>query len=169
MCKCGKKLDKGEKLCNKCFLRVVSKRIKRELHNYRWFEKTEKVRIIDDGSSRAQILEEELVPLLKKAKIDVKIVKKKMKNTKIIVTDNLDDYAHDLIQTMTENKKWEKDELVRPLKQISDREINRYAKIKKLRSFKRKKDEIIQFLNDIEKRSPETKFAILKSGKELLD
>jgi len=162
-CKCGKKPNKGRKYCKKCFFRIFEKRMRREMHNYVWFKKDEKVRLIDDQTCKTKIIEQLLIPILKEARIDVKITKTKPKNARIILTDNLDDYNGDFLKAIMNDKKLEKDAFVRPLKQISDDEINTYAKLTNLPGLKRKKDLIFDFMNSMEQRFPETKFAILNS------
>ena len=162
-CKCGKKPYKSIKYCENCFLRIFEKRMRKEMHNYIWFKKHEKVRLIDDKTCKTKIIEQLLIPILKEARIDVKIVKVKLKNARIILTDNLDDYNMAFLKAVMNNKKLEKDEYVRPLRQISDEEINTYSEIKDLKKLKRKKELIFDFMNAMDQRFPETKHAIINS------
>ena len=168
-CKCGKRALEGLKHCKKCFLRIFEKRARKELQRYPWFKKSEKVLIIDDGTCKTEILKELVLPLIEVIRIPVKIGKKQLKGHRIVSSENADDVIQAFLGQVLKNKKWEKDELIRPLRQITDEEINIYAELKGFKQFKRKKENILGFVNEMEERYPETKFALLKISAQLLN
>ena len=167
-CKCGKKAAEGLKYCKKCFTRIFEKRVRGELQRYPWFKKEEKVMILDDGTCKTEILKALVLPLIQEIRILVKINKKQLKGHRIVSPENMEDVIQAFLSQVLKDKKWEKDEIIRPLRQITDKEINKYAKLKGLQEFKRKKDEIQGFLNEMEEKNPETKFALLKSSEKFI-
>ncbi len=168
-CKCGKKKESDLGYCKKCFIKIFEKRIRRELQKYTWFTKKDKVTILDDGTCKVAILKQLVLPLLEQARINVKFRKSMPKAGRIISAENMEDVVLGFLTTVITNKTWKKDKIVRPLRQLTDKEINQYAKLKGLKEFKRKKDEISGFLTEMDKRYTETKYALLKSSEKLLD
>jgi len=166
-CKCGKKTAEGLKYCKKCFLRIFEKRIRRELQRYPWFKKKEKVIILDDGTCKMGILKQQVLPLLEDVRVQIKIGKKKIKGCRIISPENLEDVVGEFLEKVLENKKFKADNVIRPLRQITDKEINKYAEFKSLQYFKRKKNDILKFVDAMEKDYPETKFALLKVSQKI--
>ncbi|HDD70611.1 MAG TPA: hypothetical protein ENF94_00460 [Candidatus Woesearchaeota archaeon] len=168
-CRCGKEALKGQKYCKRCFLRIFEKRVRKELQRYRWFKKGDKVLILDDSTSKTDILKEVFLPLVEAIRIPVKIGKRRRKGYRIVTPENADDECHAFLAAITKNKEWKKKEEIKPLRQITDEEIQLYIKIKGFNPYKRKKDELYEFIDDMEKKYPETKFALLKSSEQSLD
>lgn len=169
MCKCRKKKAPGLDYCKKCFERIFEKRIRSELHNYPWFKKGEKVIFLDDESCKTEILKKLVLPLLEKARIEVKLSSKKPRKGRIISADNLEDVIVEFLTAVVENKPWKKDKIIRPLRQLTDKEINQYAKLKDLKEFKRKQNPALDLVNTLEQKHQETRFALLKSSEKLLN
>lgn len=169
-CKCGKKTMKRSKYCKQCFMKIFEKRIRRELQKNPWFKKGEKVLILEDNSCKTDIIKQQVVPLIKTAKIPVKIGKKIIsKGERIISPENLEDFIADFLKKILKNQTWKKDEIIRPLRQLTDTEIKQYAELKNLKKNKRKKDPILTFINKMEKEYPEIKFTLLKTSQQLFD
>jgi hypothetical protein len=166
-CKCGKNIFSEEKYCDKCFLKIFEKRIRKELQNYKWFKKKEKALIIDDKTTKTKIIKELVQPLIETAQIHVETGKKEKKGYRTISPENLEDTAEKFLETTIKNKKLKKDKKIRPLQKITDAEINQYAKIKKLKRYERKKSRIITFLDELEKKNPEIKYSLLKIIEQL--
>ena len=164
------------KLCKNCFIRYFQKKV---LYTNRKFKLIQKHDIIypeTKNSLKDSVLKNILNLFVEKGIIELTTSKKKA--DKIAISNNLDTESnkiiHELIQGNTKKLKEfspKNKTIIKPLYLFLDTEIKLYAKIKKLKSkdSNAKKDNITKFVNNLEKKHPEIKRAIVNSYLELYD
>lgn len=174
--KCGKKADismkhLGGDLCSTCFAEVIEKRIRKSLREHDWLKPDDKIIIIDDGTLKAKVLIHLLKSIfkgqpfkfeIKKGAISSAEIPVKGRN-KVIIPWNMDDEVEQYLNALFNNKKIKKTKLIKPLLNISDEEIDYFAKIKKMKGKKKAKTTLGNMMDDLEKRYPGSKFGLLKS------
>ena len=97
------------------------------------------------------------------SKMPVEIVSKKKAN-KIVVSWSMDDEANEFISALFNNKKVKKNNDIKLLKVLSDKELLLFAKIKGLKFKANKKNKDVQkFLDDVEKKHGNIKYNLLKN------
>jgi len=174
--KCGKKAQismkhLGGDLCPTCFAEVIEKRVRKSLRENEWLKPDDDIIIIDDSTVKAKAVMYLLKSIfkgqpfkfnIKKASIASAEKLAKSKN-KVIIPWNMDDEVEQYLDALFNNKKIKKTKLIKPLLNISDEEIDYFAKIKKLKGKKKPKTKLGKMLDDLEKRYPGSKFGLLKS------
>ena len=143
----------GGSLCPACFAEVIEKRVRKSLREHDWLKPADKILVIDDGTL--------------KSKAGIHIIKSIFKLskgcTKVIIPWNLDDEIGQYLDALMNNKKIPKTKHIKFLINISDEEIDYFAKIKKIKGKKRAKTKLGKMLDNLEKRYPGSKFGLLKS------
>ena len=166
-------------VCKSCFLKIVEKRVRKELRTKKLIRKNDRILVVDNGSKEFAVGHYLLKNIIKN--LPVKIAKIKTnkailpkttkKYDKVIIPWSLDDEAEDFLNALFNSKKQTKSskKAIKLLMNISDEEIGLFAKIKKFKYRKRKKSKIKQMLDMLEKRYPGYKFSLLNSIKALSD
>jgi len=154
----------GRDICEKCFVRLIEKRVKKSLG--RIFSKGNKVLVVGDLAEYFLRKSVKNLPL--------KIVKRKeipsdVSNfDKIVVEETIDDVDAEFLSgffskqfVFKKNKK-----IIKILKSITDEEAVKFAEIKGV-GFEVKKENkaIKEFLKKISKKHPEVRFNLLKNVK----
>jgi len=179
--KCGKNnvYFKDLRLCRSCFLNIVERRIRKEVRLKKLVRKHDSLLIIDDNSYDAKNLIYLVKKIIGKMPISLKIIKgkytidKKIKfKGKVIVPWNLDDEVSMFLKYFFKNKKIKYighyDNIIKPLIVITADESKQFARLMKFKFKDKKKDEIKEFLDKMEKRYHGTKFGIKKSIQQIL-
>lgn len=170
---------KGFDFCRNCFIKVIERRVRKELRMSEAIKKGDNLLIIDDGTCSAKLN----VLLIKKSVGDItKITVKKGKfnpdkkisfKGKIIAPWNLDDEILLFMNSFFNNKLFrylgDHGNIVKPLISIKQDECETFAKLTGLKyNMKTKTDDLAGFIGKIEEKYPGTKFGILKTTKQML-
>lgn len=185
MCiECSKKpvyeLTNKRKFCKKCFCNYIEKKVFYTIRKFKLIKQEEKVYILYSKDTASAVLYSILSKLAKQRRQNiVKVTEKDMKSLKrVVVSSNLDEEAEGIIRNLMYNNIQSMSNLgpkerkrVKPLYFCSDKEIMLYAKLKKLpigRQKENKKDKIRDFLDEMEKKHPELKNAIVNAFLEIM-
>jgi hypothetical protein len=141
------------KLCKKCFLDYIERKVFRTIRKYDML--TSPIRLKKDNSINYTVLKH--------------ILEKKFEvvfgNTS--VSENLSDVAEDAFENILEGKfegKKPKDKVSRPLYFVSDKEIELYAKLSGLKGKEKKRDKRIQELfNRFMKKNPDLEINVVRA------
>lgn len=174
--KCNKKAGislkhLGGSLCPGCFAEVIEKRIRRAFREHKWISPKDCVLVIDDNTLKARMAIYIISSIFKDRPFNFCFKKGSIddagrlsaKYDKVIIPWNLDDEIELSLKAVFEAKKPEKTNFIKPLLNISDEEIEYFAKIKNIKGEKKAKTKLGKMLDDLEKRYPGSKFGLLKS------
>lgn len=150
-------------LCKECFINTLKKRIKRELkglHN-------RKVLMMNDGSAAAILLKTAVseatsgTPVVLDEHPDLSKISG---YDAVLVPWIADNLVRDFLKEILYNVEMKPDpeNMIRPLRAITEQEIEEFARLESL-PYEKKNDELHSFIEELEKKYPSTKFAILKS------
>ena len=179
--KCGKKpeisLSHIGKLCRPCFLGIIEKRVRKGLRIKKLIRKNDRILVVDNGSKESAVggyllknIIKDLPVKITKIKTSKAITPKTTKRyDKVIIPWSLDDEAEEFLEMLFNKKKKAKPgkKTIKLLKNVSEEEIELFAKIRKFRFRKAKKTKIKQMLDNLEQRYPGYKFSLLKSTEGL--
>jgi len=145
--------QKGRAICNECFCKQIEKRVRKYARVNKLFKRNDK--LVVQGAVNKYFVKSMLEGL------PVKFVKT---NGKKVIEWTLDDENNEFVKALFENKKVKKSKDIKLLKVLTDAEIERFAKIKKLKFKAGKKDKDVQrFLDDIEAKHPNIKYNLVKN------
>lgn len=182
--KCGKKSQvKVQNLdaCKSCFLKILQKRVRKEIRINQLIKKNDKILIIDDGSAESKSAIFILPKILKDLPVNIEI-KKKTYNigekisenyNKIIIPWNADKEGEYFLSCVFHNKEmlylghFEKHNknYLKIFLPVLEKEVQLYAEINKLDFKKTKRNSVEEeFLDKLEKKYPEIKFSLLRSA-----
>ncbi|MBI5148054.1 hypothetical protein HZA33_00050 [Candidatus Pacearchaeota archaeon] len=161
----------GRKLCKNCFIHYFEKKILFTIRKYNLLRKGNKI-FIDKGRYTT-IIEH----IFRKLPI-YKISKIKTKTDKILLSTSIGNIACQIILNQLKKKQEVKQLMpkykntIKPLYLLLDKEIELYAKLNKIKINKQKdKDklgvQVRNFLNDLEKKHPEIKYAAVNAFLEI--
>ena len=154
------KKQKNRYVCKKCFCWLFEKRIRKQTRTDKSFRVNDKVFVVGDVAKY-------LVKSITK-NMNIQFVSKNF--DKKLIEWTLDDELNQFVKEMFEGKphKKEKKRLVKILKNVTDKKVKLFAKIKKLNFKPNKKDKVTQkFLDDVQARFPNAKYNLLKNISEL--
>jgi len=163
------------KVCKICFIRYFQKKFLYVVRKFCLIKKGEIVGYKHGGDINEVVLEDLLKLYVDKGFSEMVRLPSK-KATKIALSDNLDSESSEIIHSLIEgdtsklkNFSPTNGKEIKPLYLFSDKEILLYAKIRnlKFKVKKIKKDKITSFVDDLEKKHPEIKRAIINSYLEL--
>jgi len=169
--------------CEKCFQKIIEKRVRKEIRLKKLISKNDNILIINDGSAEFFVSERLLKNIIKDLPVEIKVKKQKYKlgdtitgkYNKIIIPWNADLEDEYFLSNLFGNKKPKyaghykiKDKTyLKLLLTVLQAEVEIFADILKLKFKTRKKSNIGIMLNELEKEYPEVKFSLLKSSQEL--
>jgi len=154
------------KLCKNCFIRWFDKKFLFTNRKFKLIKKGDSLVIRGEGYKKA-VLEH----ILKKFK-DKFLIEIKRKGNKIAFTDTIDTNSKEIIRILINKNANQLNNLspinknnIKPFYLFLDEEVLLYAKLNKLKPDKLKdsKDKIKLFLDEIEKKHPEVKRAVVNS------
>ncbi|MBW2996390.1 hypothetical protein KY332_03760 [Candidatus Woesearchaeota archaeon] len=147
------KQQKGRAICNRCFCKLIEKRVRKYARVNKLFKKND--RLIVKGAVNRYFVKSMLKGL------PVKFVRDRGKK---VVEWTMDDEVNEFVKALFLNKKVKKSKDIRLLKVVTDKEIERFARIKKLKFKPNPKDKDVQkFLDNVEKKHPNIKYNLLKN------
>lgn len=167
-------------LCKNCFITYFHKKILHTIRKFHMLDYKRKKNYIvaykNKKDFRTIVMKEALTILSDKLRIDLKKLPT-TKAKKIAIESTIDTEADKIIKniikknskTLETSNKPTDGKTIKPLYLFLDEEVLLYAKIKKLKykKIKKPKNKITNFLNELEKKHPEAKRAILNSYLEL--
>ena len=154
----ARKEQKGRAICDKCFCKLLEKRIRKYARINKFFKKNDKLLVKGDMNKY----------LIKSMNLPVKFAKKNY--NKIVMEWSLDDSINEFMGSLFNDKKIGKvsKKEIRLLECATDQEIILFAKIKKLKFKANKKNKDVQkFLEEVNERHTGAKFGLLRNIKEL--
>jgi hypothetical protein len=150
-------------LCNKCFLRTIEKRIRKDLTINKVFSPNDNILILNDNSLKAELTEYFLKSISKDIPLNIDIKEKITgKYDKIVAPKNLDDEIESFLEAMFNKTEYKKSKEIHLLKTVSNEELLILKKILKLKG-NITKSKLGNTLDGLEKRYPGSKFGLLKS------
>ncbi len=157
--------------CKGCFLKIIEKRVRKDMRTNQLIKKNDKILILDNESKESVVGRFLLKSIIKDLPVKISISKSKKSNAKynkIIVPWSLDDEAEKFLDTIFSKKKpakHSKNEIML-LKNLSEEEIETFAKIKRFKYRKKQRSKTKKMLDSLEKRYPGYKFSLLNSIKQ---
>ncbi|MGV8161847.1 MAG: hypothetical protein ACP5N2_00765 [Candidatus Nanoarchaeia archaeon] len=149
----------GNYYCEKHFLELIEKRIRRNLRTRKLLDVKEKYKFIDDSSSESRISEYFLSKIFQ-GRLLFKKYKKNSFSDNVIVATNLDEQVLLFLNTFLKNEKKENEKTIKPLEVVTQREIEFLCSILNIKFEPRIKRDL---LSDLEKKYPGTKFSLFQS------
>ena len=169
--------------CENCFLKIIEKRVRKEIRLKKLIRKNDRILIINDSTAEYFVSEYLLENIIKDLPVKITLSKQNYKlgdvisgeYDKIIVPWNADKEDEYFLKNIFENQEAKytghyriKDKTyIKLLLPVLQAEIEIFAKIKGLKFKTRKKTKISEMLDKLEKEYPEVKFSLLKSSQEL--
>ena len=163
------------KLCRRCFVRYFQKKFFYIIRKFGMIRNNDVVGYKSKGDFQSVVLEYVLKMFAEKSMIDLVKMPGKKKLDKIAITSNIDLESDKIIRVIIKGDADLKKvspvdkKIIKPLYLFLDKEVLLYAKLKRLK-FKRvrkTKDKIRKFIDELEKKHPEVKRAIVNSYLEL--
>jgi hypothetical protein len=185
--KCGKKATislPNLNACNGCFLKIIDKRVRKEIRINELIRSNDKILIIDDGSCQAKLSIFLLKEIIKDPTVNIKIKKEKFDlgkesegdYTKIVIPWDADKEADYFFCSVLENSKAKylghytlKNRIyLKILLHVLHQETELFCKLKKIeyKKTKKKADLMSRMIGRLEKEYPEIKFGLIKSSEE---
>jgi len=158
---CGNGAEKGD-ICDRCLCKNIEKRIRKYARLNKVFSRGDKLIVVGDICNYfvKSIIKGMPVEVKKVAKRPVKIAS----GWKLIVQDTIDDECCSFLDGLfgKMSKKCDKN-VIKLLCVVTDGEIERFAKTKKLKFKPNKKNELIKKeLDKLEEKYRETKYSLVK-------
>jgi len=177
-------------LCRECFLKVIEKRLRKDIRAAKSIQKNDKILLINNESKEYYVGEFLLKSIIKQLPVKIYVKKSKSlkmpqkiskKYDKIIIPWSLDDEAEEFLNNIVgknqnkSKKSAESKKEIRILKNISEEEIEFFAKIKKFKyksaetktKAAKSRSKTKKMLDELEKRYPGYKFSLLNSIKQV--
>lgn len=160
------------KLCKKCFIKYFQKKFLYVNRKFGMIKKEDVIFIKGKDDFRSVVLEDVLEMFAEKLMIELVELQSKKKANKIVVPSAIDLEANDIVHEIINgnlkklnNIKPVDGKVIKPLYLFLDKEVLLYAKLKGLKFKKSKdsKDKIGKFVDELEKKHPEVKRAIVNS------
>jgi len=165
-------------MCNGCFLKIIEKRVRKDIRTKKLIRKNDRILMINNSSKEFFVSGFLLRKIIKELPASIAIRKSKKLNIgqaiakkydKIIVPWSLDDETEGFLGYLFNKEKQQKfsKKTIKLLKNVSEEEIALFAKIKKFRYRQGKKSKIKKMLDMLEQRYPGYKFSLLNSIKQM--
>lgn len=183
--KCGKAAEeKSIAACKNCFVKIIEKRVRKEIRINRLFRKGDRVALIDDKSAEAKVSGFMIKSILGNLPMEFSVKKADYhlgklsggKSDKVIIPWCADLESEYLLSCVFENKNPEHlghfmkggKMYIKLLLPLIRREVEEFARIKGLRYYKKKKkSQAMKMLDTLETEYPDIKFGVLRSSREL--
>lgn len=164
------------KLCKRCFINYFHKKVFYTIKKFEMLSNEDIIGYYKSNHFRGVVLEDVLKIFAEKSTIKLVKLPFKKKIDKLAVSSTIDLEADKIINTILYGKIKELKEvspiwkkrgktLIKPLYLFLDKEVLLYAKLRglKFKQLKQKKNKISIFIEELEKKHPEVKRAILNS------
>jgi len=159
-------------LCSACFTKYFQKKFLFINRKFELIKSGDKIGYENKGDFRGVVLEHLLKMFEPKLYIELIKLPTKKKTTKLAIPSTTDLEAEQILKILIKDKSKGLKKVapidskkIKPLYLFTDKEVLLYAKLKKLRFKKQteKKDNISDFINNLEKNHPEVKRAMVNS------
>ncbi|MBN2111570.1 hypothetical protein JW707_00570 [Candidatus Woesearchaeota archaeon] len=162
-------------LCENHFLELIEKRVRKDMRTKRLIRKNDRILLINNESKEYHTGYYLLKRIIKDLPVKIETRKtsnlaaSSKKHNKIIIPWSLDDEAEEFLNMVFSKKKPKKfsKKTIKLLKNVTEEEIEIFAKIKKFKCRKQAKPRIKKMLDELEKRYPGYKFSLLNSIKQM--
>ena len=181
------------RLCRDCFIEVIDKRIRKEMRQSGCLNIADKIIIWDDGTTNAAVcrqiiggltihLKVEVVskrktasddPSQNKFSNDINKIVRDGRTTRIVIPWDLEQESVYDLKSMISSRGFQRDypRVIKPLKHVSRKELELYARIKGIRSGKKAmtvEDRLDKMLAELEKDSPDIRFALVRAWENII-
>jgi len=165
------------KVCKTCFIHWFEKKVLYTIRKFEMIKPGDAIGYENQSDFRSVVLEEILKSFSKKANIKLVKLPSKKKINKIAIPSTIDSESDKIVKELINGKAKNLDKakpvyknFIKPLYLFLDKEVLLYAELKQLKFSKQKKDKdkISEFINDLEKKHPEIKWAIINGFEEVL-
>jgi len=168
------------KVCKNCFIQYFQKKVLYTIRKFKLANHSDIIGYKDNRTFQDVVLEDVLKIFSTKSRAEIIKLPSKKKTNKIAISNTLDFEAEKIVHTLVKEdisklkdvasiQKIKNKVYIKPLYLFLDEEVLLYAKLKNLK-FKKissKKDKLTLFVEDLEKKHPEIKRAILNYYLEL--
>jgi hypothetical protein len=164
------------KLCKNCFIKWFQKKVLYTIRKFSLIKNDDVIGYKNKKDFREIVLEDILLMISAKGMVEIVKLPSKKKTNKTAISLNINLESHNVIDSVINKKisklpeispiqKIKNKIIIKPLYLFLDKEILLYAKLKKLKFNKEKikEDKISKFIDDLEKKHPEIKRAIVNS------
>jgi hypothetical protein len=164
------KQQKGRAICERCFCRIIEKRIRKYVRVNECFSNNDKVLVVGDLAKFfvESIVGERPLKLYFSNKEDKELIKKNNIN-KIAKTWTMDDEDNKFLESVFSDKSRKIDnKYVKMLTSITDEEASIFAKFKgiKFKPNKKNKD-VMELMEELSKKHVHAKYSLIKNIREL--
>ena len=161
------------KLCKNCFARWFQKKVFYTIRKFRMLRQGDTVGYFRKNDFRSVVLEDVLKMLAENRRINLRVITQlngSSKATKLAFSSTADTESYEIINAVINGKiknlrKFQpvNKNIIKPMCLFLDAEIKLYAELKglKFKSKKENKDKISKFIDDLEKKHPEIKRAVI--------
>ncbi len=170
--------------CNECFVKIIEKRVRKELRLNKLIKKNDRIFLIDDDSAEFHVSNYLLPRIIKDLPVTITTKKtsfelgKEVKEIcdKVIIPWNADKEDEYFLNCVFNNKempylghyKIKSKTYVKLLRPVLHSEVQTFAKIKKFKYKKQNtRSSISEMIDELETEYPEIKFSLLKSSREI--
>lgn len=162
------------KVCKSCFVRYFQKKFLTTIRKFEMIKRGDVVSYNKSNDFRDVVLEDLLNMFSEKGMVE--IMRLPNKSNKVAISSTIDSEADKIFHILVEGDAKNLKEvspvdkkIIKPLYLFLDAEVLLYAKIKKLKfnKIKESKNKLSLFIDELEKKHPEIKRAILNSYLEL--
>ena len=166
------------KLCKRCFIRYFQKKVLYIIRKFKMISNSNMVGYKFKKDFRSIVLGNILEMFSKKTLIELVRLPSKKKVDKIAIPSTIDleadKFIHEIINKKLQTLKAIKPvngKVIKPLYLFLDKEVLLYAKLNKLKFIKEKqtKNKINSFIDELEKKHPEVKRAVVNSYLKIYD
>ena len=165
------------KLCARCFIRYFQKKVFYIIRKFKMIKKDDVIGYENKGDFRGVVIEDVLRGFAEKAMIELVKLPNRRKTNKIAITSTIDLESNKIINSLIYDKlnklkevspveKINNQTFIKPLYLFLDEEVLLYAKLKRLKFLKKQKlpkNKVFEFINELEKKHPEIKRAIVNT------
>ena len=166
------------KLCKNCFIKYFQKKVLYTIRKFKMIKRDDVIGYENNKGFRGVVLEDVLKMFSKKAMVELVKMPTKKKVNKIAVASTIDLESNEIVNEIIKGnlKKFKKikpveGKSIKPLYLFLDKEVSLYANLKDLKFIKKKqkKDKILEFVDELEKKHPEIKRAVVNSYLKICD
>jgi hypothetical protein len=175
------------KVCEGCFLRIVEKRVRRDVRAEGWLQVADRIILLDDGTANVAVCRHFIEGLTGHSGIE--IVSKRIKDVysaypgginrmvkgqkeRVVLPWNAEQESEHLLEGMITKRGFVRDDkrVIKLLRHVSRKEVEVFAKLLRLGSVREQRTaepKIKEFLDGLEKDSPDLRFALIRAFERL--
>ena len=156
-------------VCASCFCEIIEKRVRKELREFDWVKKGERVLLVNDGSQQAAVGIAIFRRILGSVPVDIKEAHSiDYSFDRVVVPWSADEEVERRLQRVFEGKKEVEDvKVVHLMRTVMRDEIALYASVRGLQGVPRKRSEFGAVLDRFDSRYPGMKLSLLRGVEAL--